>query len=116
MPEKRTANRLQKREFQSYRVQMMLENRVYTGTLGDISEKGLSMLLAATAPLYIEGWPQILLTISGPHLQTPIRLQANIQRQAEVEFQYKSYLLLGLRFEKNLILPDQMIAAQLAGA
>ena len=114
MIEKRDSSRIQRKEFRNHRVQMTVGSRVYIGSLGDISESGLSMLVQGMQPIYIEESPQLKFAISGPHLAAPMRLLARMQRQAVIEVRGCEYLLVGVRFEEPVVLPDSMIALAIA--
>lgn len=83
----------------------------YTGYVGDISEEGLCAVLPGEAEREFSAEVELKGEIGGSYLPENMSFAARLVWQSASEERGESVRLLGLQFQDQVDLPDQVIAA-----
>lgn len=110
----RTYSRVATRAFQDFRVQLTVDDRYFSGELGDIAEAGLCVLLPGS--VRINDGESIRGTVQADRLATALEFSGRVTWTSEAVQGGKPYLLVGIDFEREIELPASVIALGMSAA
>lgn len=114
MAEQRRAQRIINRSLTALEVKLDSGGQDFNGRLGNISEKGLCMLVAGSAPIGILPNATVRGTISGDVMQDRLVFKGQARWEDDTDIKSVHYRMLGIEFEKAIDLPDTVLALELA--
>ena len=105
----RTLPRISPRDFQDYAVQLRADDRLFIGGLGNISEKGMCVIVAGSARFDKEGLLADA-SIRSAQLDAPLEVAGRLVWWAPTELSGEAHTLIGVEFEKPIELPASLFA------
>ncbi len=114
MKTERSFPRVAVREFEDYSVQLLLEDCFYSGMLGNISEKGLCILIPGAVEIPERSRRIERGNILSRYLEERIEFSGDIIWTAPAESHEERLTLAGVEFDAPLELPVQLTAISMA--
>lgn len=109
MKVERSRPRIAPKEFADYSVQVTLEDRYFTGKMGNISEEGMCVLIPGSVAVSDSG-SAVKGTIQSRQLADTIGFNGSVAWASDAAVANRPHTLVGVKFDRSVELPVSLIA------
>lgn len=114
MADQRRAQRIINRSLTTLEVSLETSGQAFAGRLGNISEKGLCMLVAGSAPIGILKNASVHGKVFGDTMQGAFQFNGQARWEDDTSIKGVHFRMLGIEFDQTVELPDSIVAMELA--